>query len=363
MSRWEQVDVAKGLAIVLLAFGISNLWLTSSPHFEGLGGAYAEASWPRFIARALSSTTPPTFFLLSGVVIGKRLTDLADEDAQRAWAQHLFSRGLFLVLLELGVTQLYNASHTGTDYLLVFEVLSAFGWSFVAIAMLFRFSARVWSTVGLALWVIPEVLVVLDVAGPPPSFLLTALYSVADQPPWLVEYPVASWLPFLLLGGAAGRRWATRGPPRSAPLAALGVGALLVFLAVRSATTLGTLGQQSPHTLQQFLSPTKYPVSLQYALWGFGGAGLTLAVATALERHRLARGLRTLGRQPLAAFILIKVLVGLAQLLFDVRGRWGGIEGAALVAAVIIAMLLPLLAGYDRLKRKAAGRVIALRLL
>lgn len=363
MNRWEQVDIAKGLAIVLLAFGISNLWLTASPYFEGLQGVYTQTSGSSFFARLLSSTTPPTFFTLSGVVIGKRLTDLRDEDAQRRWAQHLFSRGLFLVFLELGITQLYNASHPGVNYLVVFEVLSAFGWSFVAIAILSRTSARVWLALGLGLWMVPEALVLLGVDSTPTSFLLVALVSVADQPPWLVEYPLASWLPFLLLGGALGRRWARTGPPSASRLLMMGIGALLLFVAVRSTTSLGALGQPSPTTLQQFLSPTKYPASLQYALWGLGGASLTLALATALRQHPATGGLRILGRQPLAAFILIKVMVALAQIIFDVRGHWGGIRGATVVAVLLVAALVPLLAAYDRLKRRAAGRFIALRML
>lgn len=362
MNRWEQVDIAKGFAIVLLAFGISNLWLTASPHFEGLGGVYTDTSWPRFAARLLTSTTPPTFFALSGVVIGKRLSDLQGEDAQRHWAQHLFSRGLFLVFLELGITQLYNASHPGPDYLVVFEVLSAFGWSFVTIAILSRCSAQVWVALALALWLLPEALGLVGV-GTPTSFLFAALYAVADQPPWLVEYPIASWLPFILLGGAAGRHWARTGPPSAARLLMFGAGALLSFLILRSTTTLGTLGQAEPVTVQQFLSPTKYPASLQYALWGLGGASLTLGLSTALGTHPVTRGFRILGRQPLAAYILIKLMVALAQILFEIRNQWGGILGAAVVAGVIIGALLPLLAAYDRLKRRAAGRLIILRML
>lgn len=360
MSRWDPVDVAKGLAIVGLAFGIANLWLTESPHFEGLGGPYNDTDDARFIARLASSTIPPTFFLLSGVVVGKRLTR---QDDRPRWVQHLFSRGLFLVILELAATQLYNISHPGPDYLVIFEVLSAFGWGFVVLAVLSRLSAKAWGWLAVVLWLAPELVLALGLELPRPTFALAALFTASDQPPWLVEYPLLSWLPFLLLGGAAGQRWAKLGLPSTSRFALFGVAAMLVFVVLRATTTFGTLGQVAPANLQQFFSPTKYPASLQYALWGLGGASAALALASAMGEHAIRRGLRILGRQPLAAYILIKLVVGVVQVLFDVRGRWGGLFPAATVATLTIAILIPTLAAYDRLKRRAAGRFLVLRLL
>ncbi len=369
MNRWPQVDVAKGIAIVMLAAGIATLWLVSDPHFEGFNGTYRAAAPLRFWSRLATSVTPPTFFLLSGAVIGKRFADLQDPAAASAWAQHLLARGIFLVMLELGITQLYNLSHPGSDYVLIFEVLSAFGWSFIAIAIAHRAPPWLLGVAAGALWLTPEL---LSSAGPihpddsPAGFVVAAAMFVADHPPWQVEYPLASWLPFILIGVLLGRRWALHGgPPPVGRLARGAVIAIACFVVLRSVTTFGTLGQQSPGSLQQFLSPTKYPVSLQFAIMGLAGAALTLALATALCRRggRVVDALQTLGKQPLLAFVLVKILVAGAQVIFDVRGRNGTLTGALVTATAIVVVLVPTLAAYDRLKRRARGRWVLFRLL
>ncbi|MEM6991063.1 MAG: hypothetical protein AAF721_11210 [Myxococcota bacterium] len=367
MSRWTNVDVAKGIAIVALAFGIATLWLVADPHFEGFYGGYRPASAPRFWARFASTVTPPTFFALSGLVIGKRFADLGTPRQRSAWAQHLLARGVFLLLLELLITQLYNATHPGADYVLIFEVLSAFGGSFVVLAIGHRASSKVAVVVAATLWLLPELLVSADVQPPDSAagFAASAWLFAVDHPAWQVEYPIASWLPFVLLGSVAGRRFATAGLPSVPTLLRVAAGGALVFAVLRATTTFGTLGQAPPATVQQFLSPTKYPVSLQFAVLGSSGAALTLAVGTVVAARGgvVCRTLTTLGRQPLLAFVLIKVLVALIEVVFAVRERSGTLVGAAVAAAACIAVLVPTLAAYDRLKRRHRGRSILLRLL
>ncbi len=370
MIRWPAIDAAKGIAIVMLAFGISFLWLVDEPQIEGFLGVYREAApWP-FWARALTSIVPPTFFLLSGVVIGKRFAELQHARARSLWAQHVFSRGLFLVFLELGVTQLYNISHPGPDYVLIAEVLTAFGWSFVAVALTHRLTERVTVACALALWLGPEIWWHQGLVAPgdgPLDFVCAAAFIVADHAPWQVEYPIAGWLAFILLGNVAGRRWSVSGgpPPASTLLRSAGLVGL-AFVLVRATTTLGSLGQAAPTDLQQFVSPTKYPVSLQFALLGLSGAAAVLGLGAVLVGRRapgVIGGLAVLGREPLMAFLLIKACVAALQVAFDVRGRYGGLWPAAAIAAAIVAGLVPVLAAYSQAKRRVRSRWVIARLL
>lgn len=369
MIRWPTVDVAKGIAIVSLAFGIAFLWLVDQPHTEGFLGTYREARpWP-FWARTATMVTPPTFFVLSGVVIGKRFAELQEPRAQSQWAQHLFTRGLFLVLLELVVTQLYNICHPGPDYVVIAEVLTAFGWSFVIVALGHRLGDRTKLGCAVALWLLPELWWHDGVIAPgdtPVDFLRAVAFVVADHPPWQVEYPVAGWLGFILVGMVSGKRWSIAGqPPSATALGRAAVLTTLAFVVIRFATSFGSLGQASPQNLQQFVSPTKYPVSAQFALLGLAGAAAVLALSAVLIRHR-KRGvgvLAVLGRQPLMAFLLIKAAVAGVQVALDVRGEHGDLESAAVVALLIVVGLVPVLAAYERVKRRARSKWVIARLL
>lgn len=373
LPRWPAIDVAKGIAIVMLAFGIATLWLVADPHFEGFGGAYRATTSSRFVARLLTSVTPPTFFVLSGAVVGKRFGDLAGSDATSAWAQHLFARGIFLVLIELLITQLYNASHPQPHYVLIVEVLSAFGFSFVVLAVAHRLPNAAWVAIAAGLWLAPELagegLSSWFGATPgddgPREFLVALVWTVADRPSWQVEYPVASWLPFIAIGMAVGRARASAAFPSTRQWLAAAALAITAFVVLRATTTWGALGQAAPQTWMQFLSPTKYPVSLHYAAFGLGGASLVLAVGTWLSTRTgwLVAALKSLGKQPLAAFALIKVVVALVQVTTDFRARDGSLLGATVVAGVIVVVMVPLLRRYDTLKRSYRDRFVALRLL
>ena len=97
--------------------------------------------------------------------------------------------------------------HPGAEgFALVFEVLSAFGWSFVILAVIRRVRASGLVSIAVTLWIGRELTAhgaPLDPGDDTAGFVLAAAWTVADHAGrWQVEYPVGSWLPFVLIGCA-----------------------------------------------------------------------------------------------------------------------------------------------------------------
>ena len=198
----------------------------------------------------------------------------------------------------------------------------------------------------------------------------------------LVAYPAIPWLGILLLGyGLGGALTDARGLKQRRVLLTAG-GCILVFAIGRGLNLDGfdprpwTVQDSPLWTLCAVINTSKYPPSAAYGLITLGLALLLLA---GLDRwgHRVAAGLRVLGRTSLFTYLIhiwlahgLALAVGVAtgvpasaflNTISDpgrlIAQGWGfGLVGVYVAWAVVMAILFPLSLWFDGIKRDRRDR-------
>jgi uncharacterized membrane protein len=320
-SRWESLDLLRGLVILLMALDhVRDFFSASAGLFEPTDLARTTA--PLFFTRWLTHFCAPIFVLLAG--IGAYQAGVRGRTKpQLSW--FLFSRGLWLILLEL-------------------FFITPFGWSF----------QLTWNFVRLqVIWVIGLSLVVLSgLVGLPSRFLgwagllLIAGHNAFDGPrgellgpAWKLLhslqffplpggrviaslYPLVPWVGVLLAGYGLGELWTWPAPQRQRWLVRLGLALLVVFSLLRLSNLYGdpnpwTVQPDPLFTLLSILNVSKYPPSLSFLALTLGPGLLMLAWLEARPPAGMASvgitGLRVFGRVPLFFYLLhLPLIHGLA---------------------------------------------------
>lgn len=317
VARLEAIDWLRGVVMVLMALDhVRDAF--SNARFNLLD---LEQTTPAlFLTRWITHYCAPVFVFLAG--IGAYLAASRGKTRpQLAW--FLLTRGFWLVVLEFTLVRFgwfFNVDY----HLLVAQVIWAIGGSMVALAGL----------VFLPPWVIAALGVAL-IAGHNafdgissdrlalPGWLWTLLMrpGALELRPgvWLfVGYPLLPWLGILLVGYGSGELWLLEPSRRQRRLFALGAGATLLFVVLRSINGYGDPQPWSPQpgglfSAFAFVSCEKYPPSLDYVLMTLGPALLLLA-ARDRTPGRMGHWLVTFGRVPLFFYLLHLPLIHLLAL-------------------------------------------------
>jgi uncharacterized membrane protein len=283
--------------------------------FFGMPGANpadpARAGAALFFTRWVTHFCAPVFFLLTGTG-----ADLAlGRKSVRSLSGFLFSRGLWLIVLELTVVRCL-AFQFNIDYrvtmLLVFWAL---GWSMIALSALVYLPVAAIASFGVSLVAGHNL---LDGVRPPlPIWPILHGPGVVLSGPHVVfaSYPLIPWIGVTAVGFGLGRIYAWPPERRRAWLLRTGVLLSAAFVALRWLNGYGDpsrwRGQQSSTaTVLSFLNTTKYPPSLLFLLMTLGPALVALAAADR-GTPRLLRPAVTFGRVPLFYFVLHLPLIHL----------------------------------------------------
>src|SRR5580693_5252604 len=142
--RIEAVDALRGVIMILMAldhvrdfFGNSNVSPTD----------LAETTSPLFFTRWGTHFCAPVFFLLTGT--GAYLSLRKKSKRELSW--FLFTRGLWLIFLELVVVRCFGWQFNFDYHLLLLNVLWALGWAMITLSVLVYRPAFVVATFGLLL--------------------------------------------------------------------------------------------------------------------------------------------------------------------------------------------------------------------
>src|SRR6202453_1978264 len=128
-ARIESIDVVRGVIMIIMAldhvrdfFGNSGLNPTDP----------ATTTIPLFFTRWITHFCAPVFFLLTGtgayLALGKK--------SKRELSQFLFTRGLWLIFLELTVTRCLGWQFNFDYHVTLFLVLWALGWAMITLSIL-----------------------------------------------------------------------------------------------------------------------------------------------------------------------------------------------------------------------------------
>jgi len=284
-----------------------------------------------FLTRWVTHFCAPVFAFLAGAgayLAGARVR------SRRSLAAFLFTRGLWLVFLELTVVSfgLYFHPAPKVVFLLVFWSI---GGSFVFLSTLVYLPSRIIGAIGVLLIAAHNL---TDFFAPSPEALgplkplavllfRSGLLPLPGGHTLLLGYPLIPWFGVIAAGYGFGEVIRLDPARRRSIVLVTGLGLIGLFMALRAS---GVYGDPNPWTAERtpflsalsFLNCTKQPPSLLFLCMTLGPAIIALAMFDRVgARDPAGRALVTLGRVPLFFFVVHFYLVhALAVLAAIARG-------------------------------------------
>ena len=375
-KRITSIDFLRGLVIVIMALDHVRDYFHADSMI--LDPTDLETTTPVFFfTRWITHFCAPVFMFLAGTsafLVGQRKSR-----KQLSW--FLFTRGLWLVLLELTIVNfawLFNLEFT-TIFLIV---IWALGVGMMILSALIFLPLRVLLAVGLLIVAGHNLLDNFHVPG---NGFWAILWAVLHERRAFefdgrvlgVGYPIIPWLGIMITGYCFGYFYRKQADPatRKKYLRWLGLGICCLFILLRA---INVYGDPSPwaeqpstvFTILSFLNLSKYPPSLLYTLMTLGPAILLLSVTEEIK-GRIAKGFISIGRVPMFFYILHIYFIHLgAMLAISLSGHpwtdmllttWPWMEPQLkgygfslgvtyLVWLLLILLLYPLCVWYDRYK-------------
>src|SRR5579864_1932380 len=142
--RLESVDIVRGVIMIIMALDHTRDFLGNS----GLNPTNpATTTIPLFFTRWITHFCAPVFFLLTGT--GAYLS--LRRKSRRELSLFLFTRGLWLIFLELVVVRCLGWQFNFDYHLILLNVLWALGWAMITLSLLVYLPASVVATFGLVM--------------------------------------------------------------------------------------------------------------------------------------------------------------------------------------------------------------------
>jgi uncharacterized membrane protein len=308
-SRLTSIDLLRGVVMIIMA-------LDHVREFFGVPGIsptdLAKTTVPLFATRWITHLCAPVFFLLTGTgaFLSLRRKPVA------ALSRFLFTRGVWLILLELTVIRCLGFQFNVDYQVTLLIVIWALGWAMITL------SALVW----LPTWVVTTFGVV-TIAGHnlfdgvrsahPLWAVLYAPGFVVNRPGFVVfaSYTLIPWVGVTAAGYGLGQVYRWSPERRRTFLLRVGLALAAGFVLLRAVNLYGDPVRWAPQasaalTVVSFLNATKYPPSLLFLLMTLGPA---LLILRALDGNapRLLRPALVFGRVPLFYFVLHLPLIHL----------------------------------------------------
>jgi uncharacterized membrane protein len=349
-QRIEAIDVLRGLVIVLMALDHIRDYL----HISGYGMNPldpAQTTPLLYTTRWVTNFCAPTFVFLSGVSARLQIKRGMSR-GQLAW--RLFTRGLWLVVLELTVISFAWA--WSMPYMIFLQVIWAIGVSMMLLAAFVFLPRAVVLVVGAAIIVGHGLLGGVDPGSLGPFATVWRIcFQLYLQPDWLFEsYPLIPWFGIMAFGYGLGSVFVS--DQRDRTLFLLGAAMVVLFLVLRGFNLYGdprpwTLQAEAGATIMVFLDVLKYPPSLLFVLATLGPMLLFFPLLARLPRA-IAGFLRTYGAVPLMAYVahvyVVHLLGILGRLAFgqDPSGMQNAIHNFVFAREAMSGTSLPLWSVY-----------------
>jgi uncharacterized membrane protein len=321
--RVESVDVVRGIAMILMA-------LDHTRDFFGVAGDptnLAQASTALFLTRWVTHVCAPTFFLLAGTGAALSLS----RKSRAELAGFLFTRGLWLIFLEMVVVRCFGLQFNFDYRVTLLEVIWALGLSMIVLSGLVFVPVWLTGAIGVALIAGHNLLDGVRSANPiwvilhGPGFVLRSPEHTV-----FAAYPLVPWIGVTAAGYVLGFVYAWPAERRRALLLRLALALPCAFALIRF---FNHYGDPSPwrvqtsalRTILSFLNTTKYPPSLLFLLMTLG---FTMLGLWAFDKRipRVLTPALGIGRVPLFYFLvhlpLIHALAAAAAYVRYGSARW-----------------------------------------
>jgi uncharacterized membrane protein len=300
--RIESIDVVRGVIMIIMAldhvrdfFGNSGINPTDP----------ATTTIPLFFTRWITHFCAPVFFLLTGT--GAYLSLRKKSKRELSW--FLFTRGLWLIVLETVVTRCLGWQFNFDYHVLMLIVLWALGWAMITLSVLVYLPAWAVATFGVVMIATHNLFDSVDSS----NWLWTILHSLnflVNTPRHVVfvTYVLIPWVGVTAAGYGLGQIYSWPSARRRAFLLPLGIGLSAAFIILRAINIYGdpqpwSTQKSAAFTVLSFLNTTKYPPSLLYLLMTLGPAMLFLWAVDA-GTPRWLRPALTVGKVPMFYYLL-----------------------------------------------------------
>jgi uncharacterized membrane protein len=375
--RISTIDVLRGLVMIIMALDHTrDFFHVNAFNYDPTD--MATTTPPLFFTRWITHYCAPVFVFLAGTAAylsGRR-------KSRRELSTFLFTRGLWLVVLELTVIN-FSMWFDPTFSFMVLQVIWAIGVSMVVLSGLVYLPWRWLLAIGLGIMAGHNAFDSVTFAeGTSAYYLWTLLHqsrmlSVGNMTLFAL-YPVLPWIGVMVTGYCFGRLYSSEVTPeqRKRWLLWLGGGAVVGFIVLRYLNVYGNLTpwevqKDGLFTFMSFLNTTKYPPSLLYLLMTLG-PGLLLLYVFERRPARWMNVVKVYGQVPLFYYILhfflIHTLSVLSNLVIDAqRGAGAGpatpaeygysLGGVYVVWLVVVLALYPLCRWYAGFKKSRQSRI------
>lgn len=359
--RLSSIDIVRGLVMVVMALDHVRDFL----HDDALTGNptdLATTTPTLFFTRWITHICAPAFVFLAGSSV---YLSQSKYTRQADFKRFLFSRGLWLIFLELTVVS-FAIWFDITFPLISFLVVAAIGTGMIALAGAVGWKPRTIGLVGVSIICLHNLTALLpdnSVTQLLRPLFAPGLIPLSGSSNLLVGYPPIPWMGILFAGYWCGAIFKAPLTVQHQRFLQLSLSCLLLFLALRVVNVYGDSfpwsAQATPgFTFLSFINVTKYPPSLQFTALMLSIVFLLLYVADRLPLA-VKNILLVYGRVPLFYYVLHMYLAHL--ILFAVLyaqgyqwsdfvfgGRFGRPEGSTLLtlAGVYLAWLFVVAALY-----------------
>jgi uncharacterized membrane protein len=300
--RVESVDMLRGMVMILMT-------LDHTRDFLGVTSVsptnLTQTTVPLFFTRWITHFCAPVFFLLTGTGACLSLR----RKSKRQVSRYLFTRGLWLIFLELTVFRCLGFQFNLDYHVTLLNVLWALGWAMIVLSVLVHMPLSVTTAFGVIMIVGHNLLDSIQTSTPIwsilhcPNFVLTGPKCSV-----FVAYPLIPWFGVTAIGYSLGKVYAWPHHRRKAFLSLAGLGLMGAFVVLRG---INVYGDPSRWTMQKstlfialsFLNTSKYPPSFLFLLMTLGPA-LVLLWAIDGRTPQLLHPALVFGKVPMFYFLL-----------------------------------------------------------
>jgi uncharacterized membrane protein len=308
-SRLTAVDALRGAIMVIMALDHTR------DFFHAGAMLFSPEDLSRttpilFFTRWVTHICAPVFLFTAGIGAFLRLQRPGATKGQLS--RFLWTRGLWLVVIELTVMRLAMNFSLDARYPVLLLVLWALGMSMIALAALVHLPRRVLVVASLAVLAFHNSLDGLQAAQFGAfSWLWQMLHQqgvfIVFGIPFVVAYPVLPCIALMAAGFAAGPTFLLEPRERRSVLVRWGTALIAGFVILRAVNVYGdpapwSVQPTATFTVISFFRATKYPLSLDFVMMTIGPALLALIY---LERRALpaSHPLVIIGRVPFFYYV------------------------------------------------------------
>jgi len=340
-------------------------------------------SVPIFFTRWITHFCAPVFMFLAGLsayLYGAKRS-------RKELSFFLFTRGLWLALAELFIVT-FGWTFNPFYPVFILQVIWAFGICMMVLSVLIYLNRRLLLLIGILLIAAHNQLDGIHVGGNGAgaifwSFLHDPRFFSFGHFSFFVVYPILPWIGIIVIGYCFGPLYSPEYDPakRKRMLLSLGLGAILLFIALRFSNVYGdprpwTVQRNAVYTVLSFIRVLKYPPSLLYILMTLGPALVFLSLAEG-KMNAFTEKISTFGRVPMFYYLVHIFVVHLLAVVAVVASghKWSDMVVATWVTASpelkgygfnlltvygiwlgTVILLYPLCKGYDKYKRIHQGQ-------